>query len=60
VQWLYWIEDNYMIHLQKESIEKDLYNLNYIKNTQTHIFEFECFQLIQKTNFILEMCPTHF
>jgi hypothetical protein len=43
-----------MILLQKESIEKDLQNLNYIKITQNHIFKFECFQLIQKTNFITE------
>jgi hypothetical protein len=43
-----------MILLQKESTEKDLHNLNYIKNTQTHIFKFECFQLVQKTDFIIE------
>jgi hypothetical protein len=37
-----------MIYLQKESTEKDLQNLNYIKYTQTHIFKFECLQLVQR------------
>jgi hypothetical protein len=60
MQWFYWIEDNNMIHLQKESSENNLYNLNYIKNTQTHMFEFECIQLVQKQIFISEMCSTHF
>jgi hypothetical protein len=49
-----------MIYLKKESIKKDLQNLNYIKNTQTHIFKFECFQLVQKANFILELGYTQF
>jgi hypothetical protein len=35
-----------MIHLQKESFDLNLQNLNYIKNTQTHIFEFECFGIV--------------
>jgi hypothetical protein len=49
-----------MIQLQKESIELDLQNLNYIKNTQNNIFNFECFQLAQMTSFIAPMCSTHF
>jgi hypothetical protein len=35
-----------MIHLQKESIDLNLQNLNYIKNTQTHIFKFEYFEVV--------------
>jgi hypothetical protein len=49
-----------MIHLQKESFENDLYNLNYIKNTQTLIFKFECFEIVVKSNFISELCSTQF
>jgi hypothetical protein len=44
----------------KRIIELDLQNLNYIKNTQTHIFEFECFQLARMTSFIDPLCSTHF
>jgi hypothetical protein len=49
-----------MILLQKESTEKDLQNLNYIKNTQTHIFKFEYFEIVEKSNFISELCSTQF
>jgi hypothetical protein len=49
-----------MIHLQKESIELDFWNLNYIKNTQTHIFEFEYFQIAQMTNILVPLDSTHF
>jgi hypothetical protein len=48
-----------MIHLQKESIELDFWNLNYIKNTQTHMFEFECFQIAQMTNILVSLDFTH-
>jgi hypothetical protein len=51
VQWFYWTEDINKIHLQKESTEKDLQNLNYIKNTQTHIFKFEYFETVWKVKF---------
>jgi hypothetical protein len=37
-----------MILLQKESTEKDIKNLHYIKNTQTHIFKFEYFEVVGK------------
>jgi hypothetical protein len=37
-----------MILLQKESTKKDIKNLNYIKNTQTHIFKFEYFEIVGK------------
>jgi hypothetical protein len=53
-------EDINMIHLQKESSELDFWNLNYIKNTQTYIFEFECFQLAQMTNILVPLDSTHF
>jgi hypothetical protein len=49
-----------MILLQKESIELDLENLNYIKNTQTLIFEFECFKIAQMTNILAPFDSTHF
>jgi hypothetical protein len=37
-----------MILLQKESTEKDLLILNYIKKTQTLIFKFEYFEIVGK------------
>jgi hypothetical protein len=48
-----------MFHLQKESIDLNLQNLNYIKNTQTHIFEFECFQLAQFSDILDPLDSTH-
>jgi hypothetical protein len=35
-----------MIHLQKESIDLNLQNLIYVKNTQTYIFKFEYFEIV--------------
>jgi hypothetical protein len=44
--------------MQKESIELDLQNLNYIKNTQTYIFKFEYFEIVRKSNFIAPLDST--
>jgi hypothetical protein len=48
-----------MIRLEKESIDLNLQNLNYIKITQTHIFEFECFKLAQFIDILDSLDSTH-
>jgi hypothetical protein len=46
-----------MIHLQKESTELDFWNLNYIKITQTCIFKFEYFELVESQILLLHCVP---
>jgi hypothetical protein len=40
------MESSTIIHLQKGIPKLGLYNLNYIQNTQIHIFKFEYLQLV--------------